>query len=113
MDASLRPTPVSESNEPVPITDAELADNRLALAAIGSATRSEASHLALLKPLALDAGGIAHEGGVHWMSQRDPGYRCLRAYLVGDVEDAEGACARALDAKLSASELSRGPQDLR
>lgn len=34
--------------------------------------------------------------GVHWPSQKHPGYLCLRGFLVGDVDDVMGECARAL-----------------
>jgi hypothetical protein len=98
-DPTLRATPVSEGHDPTPITDQELEDNRLAFAAIGSATSTPASHLALLKPLAVSQGGMKHKGPVHWQTTADPGYRCLRGYLVGDLtDDIPTVCAAALDA---------------
>jgi hypothetical protein len=54
------------------------------------------AQLALRNPLALSAGGFEHEGGVHWPSPDDPGYLCLRGYLLGDVPDAARQCADAL-----------------
>lgn len=94
----LRTAPISETHDPVALTDAELEDNRLSFAAIALATDTPAEHLALLKPLAVGAGGIAHEGPVLWTSTGAPGYRCLRAYLVaGDDGDAASQCAEALD----------------
>jgi hypothetical protein len=97
-EPALRSAPVARDREPTPLTAAEIADNRWALAATAAGERDPTAHLALRKPLAISAGGIAHEGGVHWRNQRDPGYLCLRGYLVGDVdEDVASACARALE----------------
>ena len=95
--AALRPVAISARSEPIAMTDAELSDNRLSLASIALASRTPAEHLALLKPLALSAGGIAHVGPTLWSSTDAPGYRCLRAYLTGDADgDPAEACARAL-----------------
>jgi hypothetical protein len=97
-EPALRSAPVANDREPTPVTAAELADNRWALAAIAAGERDPTAQLALRKPLAIAAGGIAHEGGVHWQNQRAPGYLCLRGYLVGDVdEDVASVCARALE----------------
>lgn len=98
-DAALRTLPIGESRDPTPITDTELEDNRLAFAAIALATSKPAAHLALLKPLAISQGGIKHEGRLHWQTTEDPGYRCLRGYLVGDLAgDVATACAEAVAA---------------
>lgn len=98
-EAALRPDAISEQNEPRTLTDGELEDNQLSLASIALATRDPAEHLALLKPLAVSAGGVAHEGPTLWPSTKAPGYRCLRAYLLGDeAGDAPATCAQALDA---------------
>lgn len=101
-DRTLRILPVSEGRDPTQITDAELDDNRLAFAAIALASSTAPTHLALLKPLALSEGGIKHEGRVHWQTTEDPGYRCLRGYLVADLaDDIPAACAEALAATVS------------
>lgn len=98
-EPALRTVPVADATDPLPITAAELEDNRFAMAAIAAGDRASAEHLVLRKPLALAAGGIAHEGGVHWQDTRDPGYLCLRGYLEGGPdEDVAAACASALDA---------------
>jgi hypothetical protein len=100
-EPTLRSRPVTDGAEPQPITPAELDDNQLALAAIAAGESTPDAQLALRKPLALAAGGIAHEGGVHWEDRRAPGYLCLRGYLVGDGQgDVANLCARALDAAM-------------
>jgi hypothetical protein len=97
-DAALRSRSISEQSEPTAITDAELEDNRLALAALALSTKGSSEHIALLKPLSVTAGGIDHEGPTLWSTRQDPGYRCLRAYLVNESTDSPaGACAEALD----------------
>lgn len=100
-EPALRSTPIGEHNDPGALTELELQDNQRAFAAISAPDADAASHLALKKPLALSAGGIAHQGGVHWPSTRDPGYRCLHGYLVsGARDDIASECTRALDATL-------------
>ena len=47
--------------------------------------------LILLKPLARDAGGVAHEGDDLWPSIEDPAYRCLHAWLAGETDQAAAA----------------------
>lgn len=96
--SDLRPSALAEDTEPLAITEAELDDNRRSFAALELANDGPAQHLALLKPLAVSAGGIHHEGPSLWSSTAAPGYQCLRAYLAGDAEDEPAdACARALD----------------
>jgi hypothetical protein len=96
---ALRAQPIDGTHEPSGITQAELDANVLAFAAIAIEAKTPSQHLALLKPLAPAAGGIQHVGGVHWSSTKDPGYLCLRAWLVADVKDDVGSsCARAVDA---------------
>jgi hypothetical protein len=96
--AELRPKPLSDETDPLALTDAELDDNRRALAGVALATESSQAHLALLKPLATSAGGIHHVGPTLWASTTAPGYQCLRAYLAGDADsDPTVTCARALD----------------
>lgn len=96
-DAALRPEAIWEQNEPRALTERELEDNRLSLASLALAGRGPAEHLALLKPLAVSAGGIAHVGPTLWASTQAPGYLCLRAYLLGDdAGDAPDVCAEAL-----------------
>ena len=94
----LRPTPVTEAHEPVALTPEELADNQLAFAGLSADAYPPSAQLALRKPLAIAAGGFEHEGGVHWPTTEDPGYLCLRGYLLADVEDPAADCARALAA---------------
>jgi hypothetical protein len=52
-------------------------------------------HLLLRKPLALALGGIAHKGKEIWLERSDPGYVCLRGWLVGAPDAA--ACAAAYE----------------
>ena len=97
--ASLRVTPIAAKHEPMPITPTELAANRLAFASVALATDAPGNQLALRKPLALGEGGIHHQGRVHWATKQDPGYLCLRGWLVGDIkQDLAAVCAQALDA---------------
>lgn len=97
--ANRRVTPISDKHDPTPITPAELDANRLAFAGVALATDAPGEQLALRKPLALGEGGIHHQGRVHWASTQDPGYLCLRGWLVGDItQDLAGVCAQALDA---------------
>lgn len=56
-------------------------------------------HLALLKGLAVSAGGLAHVGGDVWASTDEPGYRCILAWLRGQTDDpaAQADCALAAE----------------
>lgn len=76
-----------------PLSAAEQQRNVDAFRAVDPTTDRADMHLALLEPLALDAGGVHHEGGDVWASRDDDGYRCVRAWLSGESD--EGACARA------------------
>ena len=103
-EGALRTSSISEHNEPTAITEAELEDNRLALASLALATEGSSEHIALLKPLAVSAGGIAHEGPTLWSSREAPGYVCLRAYLIDEPSaQPASACAEALDALQAAA----------
>lgn len=65
-----------------------------------SAGGEVSQHLALLKGLAVSAGGLAHVGGDVWQSVEDMGYRCLEAWLRGqlmDAPDIRAECALAAD----------------
>lgn len=64
-----------------PITAAELELN--AAAFIGVSPGAVDDHLALLKPLAIGAGGMEHIGGELWSSTADPDYAAIRAWLGG------------------------------
>jgi hypothetical protein len=100
---TLRASSIAEHNEPTAITEAELEDNRLSLAALALATEGSSEHIALLNPMAVATGGIAHEGPTLWSSRQAPGYLCLRAYLLDEPsEQPANACAEALDALQSA-----------
>ena len=97
--SALRSKPIAAKHDPVALTAAELDENRLAFASVALASDKPEAQLALLKPLALGQGGIHHVGGVHWASKDDPGYLCLRGWLVGDIkQDLASECAMALDA---------------
>ena len=96
--AGLRVTPITDKHDPKPITSSELDANRLAFASVALAGDAPGEQLALRKPLALGEGGIHHQGRVHWASKQDPGYLCLRGWLVGDItKDLATVCAQALD----------------
>ena len=98
-DDALRSQPIAEHADPMPLTGAELDANLHSLGAVGLGARAPREQLALRKPLAAAAGGIHHVGGVHWSTREDPGYLCLRQFLLGDTTAELGdACARALDA---------------
>ena len=97
--ASLRATPIAAKHDPTPLTAAELDANRLAFAGVALATDVPSECLALRKPLALAEGGIHHQGRVHWANRKDPGYLCLRGWLIGDIgQDLPSVCAQALEA---------------
>lgn len=103
-DDALRATSIAANHEPTALTSEELRDNQLSLAGLTLANHGPGQHLALLKPLALSEGGIAHEGPTLWSSRQEPGFVCLRAYLVDEPSDQpERACAEALDALRSAT----------
>lgn len=66
-----------------PLTRAEAEENALAFAAVDPEPRTVDEHIALTKPLAVEAGGMEHEGDPLWPSRTDPSYRCLREWLAG------------------------------
>jgi hypothetical protein len=94
--SSLRPQAISNAHDPLPLDAEELQANCDAFAALDAAGSKAAQPLALLKPLAASAGGLHHVGGVHWASKSDPGYLCLRGFLLGDIsQDVGSMCAMA------------------
>ncbi len=94
--ASLRPQPISNAHDPLALTKQELSDNCQAFAGVELASGPGDKQLALRKPLAASAGGMHHIGGVHWADKLDPGYLCLRGFLVGDItQDLGSVCAEA------------------
>ena len=70
LEAALRDTP---------ITQEEIAHNVGAF--LGVSPGAVADHLALLKPLAIDAGGMEHLGGDLWSSPEHPHYAAIRGWL--------------------------------
>lgn len=54
------------------------------------------AHIALTKPLNVDAGGLSHVSGdvEVWADTNDPAYRCMRGWLAGDLSVA-AACDEA------------------
>lgn len=80
-----------------PITVEETRWNAVAIAGVDPEASTPDLHLALTKPLAVAAGGLAHAGGDVWPDREDPGYRCLRAWLAGESERTESiaACSEA------------------
>ncbi len=84
-----------------PLDPEEAAWNAAAFAGIDPEPSDLAHSLVLQKPLARDAGGVAHEGGDLWPSSDDPSYVCLASWLAGDTRDAAAlacdAAAAALD----------------
>lgn len=77
----------------LPLSTNELEANALSFVAVDSAPPLQ--HLAILKPLAESAGGLAHVGGDVWADVNDPGYLCVLAWLEGRVSDEQAACAEA------------------
>ena len=80
-----------------PIAPEEIMRNVESFAGASPDSSSPEQHLALLKGLATDAGGFAHEGGDIWLIPDEPGYQCIRAWLAGstDVQTARDACMAA------------------
>ena len=81
-----------------PMTDQELAANTDALFGVDPFAPGVDESLLLLEPLAVDAGGVHHEGGDVWKSRDDPGYLCVRSFLAGIVDRRACAEARERDA---------------
>ncbi|KAB2905552.1 MAG: hypothetical protein F9K40_06675 [Kofleriaceae bacterium] len=67
------------------IEASEIAANVASFAAIELDASSAADSLTLRKPLAVTAGGMAHEGGDVWLAVEEDGYRCLRGWLAGEL----------------------------
>lgn len=77
-----------------PLDRAEAEWNALAFASIDPAPASLDEHVVLTKPLAVERGGLHHEGTDLWPDRTDPSYRCLRGWLAGDegvVADCDAA----------------------
>jgi hypothetical protein len=68
----------------------EMRANILAIDGLDPFVDQIEDHLLLLKPLAVDAGGIHHVGGDLWADQTDKVYRCLHAWLRAGVSDNAG-----------------------
>jgi hypothetical protein len=91
-----------------PLAPDEAAWNVAAFAGIDPDPIDVDHSLVLQKPLARDAGGVAHEGGDLWDSTTEPpnrSYQCLHAWLAG--ETAQAAAAEACD--LAAAALDPYP----
>lgn len=80
----------------LPITEAEILANVRAVQAIDPGTPF-ADGLAMRKPLAERAGGVAHEGGDVWQTPDEPQARCVAAWLRGESDEpaAQEACVAA------------------
>ena len=89
----------SDELRDAPLTAEELDANVRALMAVDPDAEPVEESLVLLEPLAVDAGGVYHEGGDVWPSTTDPSYRCLRAFLAGQIGSpaAEAACTEAYE----------------
>ena len=68
----------------MPLGLGEVTWNVAAFEAIDPEPVSVDSHVALTKPLSVEAGGLHHLGDPVWTSNADPGYRCLRGWLAGE-----------------------------
>ena len=97
IEPGLRTIPVDIDHPPTPITDEELQENVTAFSTV-SPLQAGLKHFALQKPL---AGAVDHVGGDLFKSTTDPGYLCLRSWLVpnsADGVDVASECADALAA---------------
>lgn len=77
-----------------PLSAEELAWNVDVFEAIDPDAPSVDENVALTKPLAIEAGGLEHAGGGIFETRDDPGYRCLRTWLAGELDPVP--CAEAL-----------------
>lgn len=78
----------------LPLDAEELAANVASIAGVDPVTDPDRDVM-LLKPLAIDAGGMHHIGGDDiWADRSDPGYVCVREWLAGNPPG--DACTRAL-----------------
>jgi len=75
-------------------TKGEIAANVRAFSGMSVVGESVDKHLALRKPLAVEAGAIGHVGPGIWDATDDAGYACLKAWLLGesDAQAAQQAC---------------------
>ena len=71
-----------------PLSADEAAWNADAFAGVDPEPESVDAHLALLKPLAVDAGGVAHVADDIWASRDVPELVCLRTWLAAEPVDA-------------------------
>ena len=71
-------------------SDAEMLSNMIAIGGLDPGRARIEDHLLLLKPLAVDAGGLHHVGGDLWDDQNDSAYRCLHAWLRAGASDDAG-----------------------
>jgi hypothetical protein len=83
-----------------PITIAETTHNVASFAGVDpdhDDTVGASRHLAMLKALAVDAGGFAHEGGDVWNRLDQPGYLCVLGWLENRAVEVtvQDACANA------------------
>lgn len=80
-----------------PLAAEEVEWNVAALAGFDPEAPSVDTNLVLLKPLAVDAGGVAHEGGDRWPNREDPSYVCMHGWLSNRAGDPDvmQACATA------------------
>jgi len=87
----------SDELRDLPITADELDANVRALLAVDPGPATAGQSLVLLEPLAVDAGGVQHVGGDIFASTTDASYRCLHAFLAGQIAspEAETACVEA------------------
>ncbi|MCP4872048.1 MAG: hypothetical protein GY898_25365 [Proteobacteria bacterium] len=72
-----------------PITADELTHNRRSAAGFLVGFAAAARSPLLTKPLAHDAGGAHHAGGVVFGDAQEPGYRALKAWADGALEEAD------------------------
>lgn len=77
-----------------PLTMAEAAWNAATFAGVDPEPSPLRTHVALTKPLSIDAGGIEHVADDVWLTLDDPAYECLRGWLVAEVPLAACAAAR-------------------
>jgi hypothetical protein len=71
-------------------SESEALANMQAITGLAPETQHLEDHLLLLKPLAVDAGGVHHKGGELWRDQNDHAYRCLHAWLRSGASDDAG-----------------------
>ena len=79
------------------ITAEEIRHNVAAFAGASPDIERQSDHIALVKGLAVAAGGFAHVGGDIWSSTGEDGYQCILAWLESRTDETFGqnACAAA------------------